>query len=334
VGDRGNSQIDQYDVTGAATFVRSWGSAGNGPGQFNRLLELAVDAAGNVYAVDRDNGRIQEFTPDGIYIRSFGSLGTGAGKLSQPVDVAVDGQGNVWVADVSNYKLVKYAPSGTLVADYGRVGLQGVRPSAVAVAPNGDIYAVDVGVPGPRVLRLRETPQIGKSVTVEVVSGTVLVKPPGSTVFTPVTAATNVAVGSTLDTTAGTVKLTAARNATGATQSGQFYSGVFQVKQKLARKPTTDLVLAGGSFAGCPKGRGASAAGTGAIRQLWGNATGKFRSVGRYSSASVRGTTWLTVDRCDGTLTKVKSGSVSVLDLVRHRTVIVKAPKSYLAKAR
>jgi hypothetical protein len=40
------------------------------------------------------------------------------------------------------------------------------------------------------------------------------------------------------------------------------------------------------------------------------------------------------VDRCGGTLTKVTNGSVAVRDLVRHRTVVVRAGHSYVAKSR
>lgn len=337
IGDRGNSQIDQYDVTGSAVFVRSWGSAGSGPGQFSRVLELAVDAAGNVYAVDRDNGRVQEFTSDGTFVRSFGSPGTGPGQLSQPVDVTVDGQGNVWVVDHTNFKLVKFAPDGRVIADYDRAGGQPIRPEAVAVAPNGDIYIADVGFSGsPRIARLREAPapQLGKTVVVSVIKGKVLVKAPGSRRFVSVTDATSIPVGSIVDTKKGTVQLTSASSAAGATQTGQFFSGVFKIAQKAAAAPVTNLVLSGGSFARCPKAGGASTAAVRTVRKLWGTATGRFRTTGRYSSATVRGTAWLTTDRCDGTLTKVKSGSVTVFDLVRRRNVVVKAPKSYLAKAR
>ena len=50
------------------------------------------------------------------------------------------------------------------------------------------------------------------------------------------------------------------------------------------------------------------------LGSLWGNGKGKFRTNGKYSSATVRGTIWLTQDRCDGTLTTVKRGTVSVRD--------------------
>lgn len=66
---------------------------------------------------------------------------------------------------------------------------------------------------------------------------------------------------------------------------------------------------------------------------MWADGTGRFRTIGRYAAASVRGTVWNTIDRCDGTLIVVRKGSVSVRDLVRKRTVVVKAGHSYLAKA-
>jgi hypothetical protein len=52
------------------------------------------------------------------------------------------------------------------------------------------------------------------------------------------------------------------------------------------------------------------------------------------ASSPVRGTRWLTEDRCDGTLTRVASGAVAVFDRSRHKTVIVRAGRSYLARAR
>jgi hypothetical protein len=48
----------------------------------------------------------------------------------------------------------------------------------------------------------------------------------------------------------------------------------------------------------------------------------------------VRGTIWLTEDRCGGTLVKVKRGLVAVRDERRSRTVLVGVGKQYLARAR
>ena len=71
------------------------------------------------------------------------------------------------------------------------------------------------------------------------------------------------------------------------------------------------------------------------VRRLWGRDDGgRFRTHGRHSHATVRGTRWLTVDRCDGTFTRVTEGAVSVRDRGRHRTVLVRAGHSYLARSR
>ena len=68
------------------------------------------------------------------------------------------------------------------------------------------------------------------------------------------------------------------------------------------------------------------------IRQLWAKGKGKFRTRGRYASATVRGTVWLTADRCDGTLTRVNQGIVQVADFTLKKTFLVHAGASHLAK--
>ena len=67
-------------------------------------------------------------------------------------------------------------------------------------------------------------------------------------------------------------------------------------------------------------------------RKLWGDGKGKFRTKGQFSSATVRGTKWVVIDRCRETETRVVRGSVTVRDLVRGRTVIVRPGKPYIAR--
>jgi hypothetical protein len=199
-------------------------------------------------------------------------------------------------------------------------------------------------------------PVPGKSVVVRVVSGTVLIKfppgkgPPGAAGFVPLKGAANVPIGSQLDTAKGRVALTSAADTGGKkTQKSDFYDGVFQVKQsapkkkpKKAKALITDLVLEGEPpRSQCAAQKGARSAGANkkkgpkaVLGQLWGNGKGKFRTSGKYSSATVRGTIWLVQDRCEGTLTKVTRGTVAVADFQRHKTVSVKAGHSYLARAR
>ena len=97
----------------------------------------------------------------------------------------------------------------------------------------------------------------------------------------------------------------------------------------------TELVLRG-PLPTCTRGgaRAAAVVRRRPPRALWGRDDhGRFRTRGTNSVATVRGTAWYVEDRCDGTLTRVSKGSVSVRDLRRRRTVIVAAGKSYLARS-
>lgn len=70
-------------------------------------------------------------------------------------------------------------------------------------------------------------------------------------------------------------------------------------------------------------------------RSLWGrDHHGRFVTRGRYGSASVRGTVWLTRDGCDGTFFRVKRGAVDVHDNGLRRTVALHAGMSYVARKR
>jgi hypothetical protein len=205
----------------------------------------------------------------------------------------------------------------------------------------------------PATLSDLSNPTLGVDVNVQEVSGTVLVGVRGrgarasgkgtasqkGITFVPLSEARQIPVGSFLDTRRGTVRLESASNARGKRQRGTFFQGLFQVRQskKRSARGLTDLVLKGSSFRSCrARGSGkASAAGLSrrAIRRLRANARGRYRTSGRNSAATVRGTKWGMTDRCDGTLTKVQRGSVVVRDFRRKRNVIVRAGKSYLAKA-
>jgi hypothetical protein len=197
------------------------------------------------------------------------------------------------------------------------------------------------------------TAELGRVVVVEVVSGTVtFALPPAAAraadahasqkglTFVPLEQAREIPVGSFLNTRRGTVRLVSARDSAGKTQSGDFSRGLFQVLQSRARRDRglTQLRLKGGSFNRCRTGRrgraGAAQVARRTIRRVRGNARGNFQSRGRHSSATLRGTVWVTADRCDGTLTTVRRGRVAVRDFRRKRTVIVRAGKSYLARAR
>ena len=165
-------------------------------------------------------------------------------------------------------------------------------------------------------------PVFGSSAGLSPVSGTVRIKLPGSSTFTLLSSPIDVPLGSTIDARFGKVSLTVElRN--GKFETGQFFGGEFILTQ--SPNGTLIATLTGGDFAGCPappkagkaNARAARATAhkkpTTVIRQLWGNAHGKYETKGRYGSASVSGTIWLTQDRCDGTYVRVTKDNVIVV---------------------
>ncbi len=177
-------------------------------------------------------------------------------------------------------------------------------------------------------------PEVGETVNVVPKQGTVKIKLKGSNKFVELQAGQQIPVGTEIDTRSGRVSLTAAANTSGGTATADFYDGLFRVGQTSGSKPTTTLKLT--EKLSCPKkgGKANVAARRKKKRRLWGDGSGKFRTEGSYSSATVRGTKWLTEDSCNTTLTRVARGSVSVRDFAKKKTVVVKAGKKYVAKRR
>jgi hypothetical protein len=194
-------------------------------------------------------------------------------------------------------------------------------------------------------------PVIGQTAGVRPVSGKVKIKLPNGTSagkakalgltgaassFVPLKGAAQVPVGSILDTSKGTVNLLSAASSNPAItkfQSGNFNGGQFRFTQG-RKNPLTQLSMSGGGLKSCksrvPKGGSAARKHR---RKLFGNAHGRFRTRGRNSSATVRGTKWSMTDTCSGTLTIVTRGSVTVRDFSLKKTKTVKAGHRYFAKA-
>jgi FG-GAP-like repeat/FG-GAP repeat len=115
--------------------------------------------------------------------------------------------------------------------------------------------------------------------------------------------------------------------------SADFFDGLFKLTQTKGSMPLTTLTLT--ERLSCPRKASASAAAkTKKKRRLWGDGSGRFRTKGKHSAATVVGTRWLTQDRCASTLTRVVRGTVRVRDLVKRKTVIVRAGKRYTARAK
>jgi uncharacterized protein (TIGR03663 family) len=146
-----------------------WGETGTGPGQFNHPRGLAVGPEGQVYVVDSDNNRIQEFSFDGTLLREWGSqcnlatgqgcvdpdgdgpLDYGDGQFQEPWGIAVGSDGRVYVADTWNHRIQAFDANGAFLAKWGTYGESEGSPEIfygprdLAVDDSGRVFVTDTG---------------------------------------------------------------------------------------------------------------------------------------------------------------------------------------------
>ena len=146
------------------------------------------------------------------------------------------------------------------------------------------------------------------------VVGRVMIKRPGTTRPVRLTAGEGIPVGSVLDTVNGRVTLGSLYN--GVSEQVTLFDGRTRVTQKAGKRPYVVAGLTG--KLNCAARAGSADAGTAAKRRkrgrrLWANGSGHFKTRGRQASATVRGTKWLTYDKCNrSTLVWVKRGALDV----------------------
>jgi hypothetical protein len=192
-------------------------------------------------------------------------------------------------------------------------------------------------------------PVAGTSAAVTQVRGEVFVRLPGKRTkqaaeFVPLKGVASLPMGTTVDARKGSLVMTAAANSRPVgdrrrrTQQARLAAGIFRIRQARARRASSrplpaDVVLASApgaerACAGSTRGRPLKRA----VRAVSVRGKGHFRAVGGASVGTSRNGTWITTDRCDGTLTEVGRGTVTVRDPRRHRTHKVRAGRGLLIK--
>jgi streptogramin lyase len=114
------------------------------------------ERCGGQYCTESAVAPILRFDQSGNVVRSFG-----ANMFVRPHGIHVDRDGNVWVTDGEGpdgkdpkrngkgHQVFKFSPEGKLLMTLGKAGVAGTgtdtfnQPSAVLVAPNGDIFVGD-----------------------------------------------------------------------------------------------------------------------------------------------------------------------------------------------
>ena len=74
-------------------------------GDSELAMRVAVDGAGNIYALGRFNDGVFKFGRDGKFINRFGSGGDQPGQFRAPYSIAVDGYGRIYVGDMKGIQV-------------------------------------------------------------------------------------------------------------------------------------------------------------------------------------------------------------------------------------
>jgi uncharacterized protein (TIGR03437 family) len=173
IADQLNSKIRMVNSAGVISTFAGTGQLGyggdNGPATGAALFfpqGVAVDAGGNVYIADTDNGLVRKVTASTKVITSIagtaGYIGYGgdggqatSAVLYDPQDVAVDSLGNVYIADFGNNRVREVTPLGiiSLFAGTGSRGQSGDgasplaaivgTPTGVAVDASNNVYIAE-----------------------------------------------------------------------------------------------------------------------------------------------------------------------------------------------
>jgi DNA-binding beta-propeller fold protein YncE len=126
----GNSRIAKFDKNGK--YLKSWGSRGTAPGQFNIPHSLAIDAQGTVYVGDRGNNRIQVFDGEGTFKAQYRNVGAPSAICITPgpqqylfasnsnPSTSMD-NGEIYKMTLDGKIVGKFGTAGKLIKEFGSV---------------------------------------------------------------------------------------------------------------------------------------------------------------------------------------------------------------------
>jgi sugar lactone lactonase YvrE len=170
VADFDNSTVRKVTPAGSVTTLAGTAGASGavdgsgGSARFNHPQGVAVDGAGNVYAIDTSNQTLREISPGGAVSTIAGTPGIGghadgggaSASFFYPAGVASTAAGVVYVADTGNHLLRVLASPGSVATLAGASGTEGSTngtgsgalfsyPYGVAIGGSGTLYIADSG---------------------------------------------------------------------------------------------------------------------------------------------------------------------------------------------
>jgi DNA-binding beta-propeller fold protein YncE len=151
----GNSSVHKYSPDGKR--IKSWGTPGTGPGQFNIPHNLCCDPDGWVYVADRENHRVQVFDGNGKYETEWHNLHRPCGMVMEVKKKPLCYIGEIGPTMPVNREVPNLGPrisivdrEGNLVSRFGAAHAgydrpdEFVAPHGMAVDSHGDIYVGEV----------------------------------------------------------------------------------------------------------------------------------------------------------------------------------------------
>jgi sugar lactone lactonase YvrE len=153
VGETLTANTGSWEGTPPLSYGYQWqrcstgvGSFGTGDGQFNHPGGVAIDSAGDLWVLDQENDRIEEFDNKGEYLNRFGSYGSGDGQFNGPDALTIDSHNDIWVVDTFNSRVEEFNDKGEYLSRFGVKG-EGEgeldAPEGIAVEPDGDVWVSD-----------------------------------------------------------------------------------------------------------------------------------------------------------------------------------------------
>ena len=108
-----NGRIVRFDKNGK--YLSQFGTRGTGPGQFQQVHGVTIDARGRIYTADRGNHRVQVFDQSGKLLDIWPDI-------PMPDHIAITRDGHLWVADGAAHRFMKYDLEGGLQGTWGTFG--------------------------------------------------------------------------------------------------------------------------------------------------------------------------------------------------------------------
>lgn len=163
-------RVQAFSGTGRP--LLQWGRDGQGkapgPGLFDQLTSIAVDAQDHVYVADEASSIIQEYSATGTFIAQWGSYpddpGGGYVDMTYPSGVAVDSQGKIFVVDSLHGHILKLSHQGKVLATW-RIPAA-TSPGGITLDAHGNVYVTaNTGQAGERGVIYKLSPR-GKMLSV------------------------------------------------------------------------------------------------------------------------------------------------------------------------